>query len=91
MKSLAEALQNFPTTRPNPRDEFVEEAYIKINENRGKYKELSKKRIALMINTVCPSGKYNFVYDYRKSCQEAKNYGKAFWGIYKRCANVGKQ
>jgi len=77
MISTADLLKNY-TPPLKPRTAFVEEAYLKMD------KQFEKRLIALAINRVCPKGKDNWVWDYRKSCQESDNYGKCFWGIAKR-------
>lgn len=84
MESIFDIIQGRVVDKRNERMRFTDEAYEKINATRGKYPELSKKRIAQIINYVCPAGKDDFVIDYRKQCNEAKVYGKAFHGIYNK-------
>lgn len=81
---IADLLKTY-TPPPKPRQAFIDEAFDRINlERKGtKYKVMSKRQIALMVNSMCPKGcPDSFIVDVRKSCQVAKSYGKMFWYVY---------
>lgn len=78
-KSLFDLLPSYIPDKRNLRQQFVDEVY----ERTGK--KWSKRQLAIMINFMCPKdGGDRWVYDYQKSCREAEEYGKAFWGIYNK-------
>lgn len=65
------------------RDKFIDEAFEKINNARigTKWKPLSKRAIAIHINTCCKSD--TDIHFFQKKCQQANSYSQCFFGLTK--------
>lgn len=85
-QSLSSLFASHVIDTRNVRQQFVDEATEIINRERigTKWKPVTKRAVAIRINLVCPKGHDNFVHDFRKQCQQAKNYSKCFWGASKK-------
>ena len=85
-QSLSSLFASHVIDTRNVRQQFTDEAVAIINKSREgtKWKPVTKRAVAIRINLVCPKGHDNFVHDFRKQCQEAKNYSACFWGASKK-------
>lgn len=85
MNSLKSLLTSYAPPL-KPRQDFIREAFERINEERtGKWKKIPEQKIAIIINFLCPKeGGDKLIHDTRKACLVSKSYAKAFWGIYKQ-------
>ena len=90
MNSISDLLTTYKGPL-KPRQAFIKECTERINEERKdtKYRPMSLRQVALMVNAMCPKGcKDSFIFDVRKTCQVSKSYGKTFWWLYHEAKKV---
>lgn len=89
-RSIADLLPKEIVKPKSIRNQFIDEAFIKLNQARkGKYHPMSQRSIAIMVNVICPKeASDGFILDCQKQCQVAKNYSSTFWWLWKEAKKV---